>query len=107
MPAALAVLSVVPSIFLQPLGWPLPLIAMTALAILLALPIGWPRVTFAVVWAATVTVFSVEPSGGGVVVGNDTTDYLLFTMALVWLVISLITLPQRRPEHSDPQPEPA
>lgn len=102
--AAVSVLSVVPSIFLHPLGWPLPLIALTAAALLLALPAGWPRVLFAAVWAGTLVLFSVGLTEGGQVIGNGLAAYLLFTLAAVWAVMSLITLPQRRARHSDPRP---
>lgn len=102
--AALAVLSVVPSIFLHPLGWPLPLIAVTAGALLLALPAGWPRVLFSVVWVAMLVLFGMGRVEGGLVIGNSLPAYLLFVLAAVWVVMSLITLPRRRARHSDPGP---
>lgn len=103
--AGLALLSVVPSIFLHPLGWPLPLIAVTAAALVLALPAGWPRVLFSGVWVGLLVLFGRGRAEGDLVIGNDLPAYLLFGLAAVWVAMSLITLPQRRARHSDQRPE--
>lgn len=105
--AGLAVLSAVLAIFLHPLVWSMPLIAMTALAVVLALPAGVARVVFALVWAGTLVIFGLGRPEGDWVLGNDLTAYVLFSLAVVWMVMALITLPQRRARHSDPGPDAA
>lgn len=106
-PAVLAVASVVPSVFLHPLGWTLPLICMTSAALLLALPAGWSRVVYAVVWAVVVAVFTLGRAEGDLVVTNTLASYLLLLLALIGVLMALLTLPQARARHSDPGPSDA
>ena len=99
--AVLAVLlglaSAVPSVALHALVWPLPLVALTALALALALPPGWStRVVFAVAWGVVVLRAGGVGPGEEYAVRAALPGYLLLALGLVLLVVALVTLPWRR-----------
>lgn len=95
----LGVVAAVPSVFLHRLKWPLPLVAVTAVALLLALPSGAPRVAYALGWGATVVAFALPRADGGLVVPSGTAALLLLGLAALLLVVSLVTLPTGRARH--------
>ena len=98
----IAAVSAVPAVFLHPLLWPLPLVALTAASLVLALPPGTARVGFAVGWAGALLTFAVRRPEGDTVVTGSLSALLLVVLALVWTVIALVTLPSGPARDSHP-----